>query len=105
LAQEREYAARAFGPSPAAAPSSRHLLIRSLNEPRGEASTLGGDGSASICGTVGTSIFGGGGGAGGGGLNCDAPGGRNCADAISPAPSVKAITHIKIVKRFMDMMS
>jgi hypothetical protein len=35
LAQEREYASRSLGPSPAAAASSRHLVIRSLKEGRG----------------------------------------------------------------------
>src|SRR6267142_1489015 len=70
------------GGSPAAAASSRQLLIRSPKEPRPDGSTVGCDGGASICGTTGTSIFGGGGGGSGGGLNCDAPGGRICADAV-----------------------
>jgi hypothetical protein len=55
------------------------LLTRSLNEPRPDGATAGCDGGASICGTTGTSIFGGGNGASGGGLNCDAPGGSICA--------------------------
>jgi hypothetical protein len=66
------------------------VLIRSLKEPRPDGRTVGCDGGASICGTTGTSIFGGGNGAGGGGLNCDAPGGRICADATSAAASGKA---------------
>jgi hypothetical protein len=77
LAQDREYAERALGPSPAAAPSSRHLLIRSLKEARGASPTFGADGR-SICGTTGTSILGDGGGGGGGGLNCEPPGGIIC---------------------------
>jgi hypothetical protein len=82
LAQLREYAARSPGPSPAAAASSRQLLIRSPKELRPDGWTVGCDGGASSCGTTGTSIFGGGGGGGGGGLNCDAPGGSICADAV-----------------------
>src|ERR1700733_7980620 len=82
LAQLREYAARSPGPSPAAAPSSRQVLIRSPKEPRSDGWTVGCEGGASICGTTGTSIFGGGGGGSGGGLNCDAPGGSICADAV-----------------------
>jgi hypothetical protein len=65
------------------------LLIRSLKVPRTEGWTVGCDGGASICGTTGTSIFGGGNGGGGGGLNCDAPGGSICADATFPATSGK----------------
>jgi hypothetical protein len=56
-------------------------LIRSPKEPRSDGATVGCDGGASICGTTGTSIFGGGGGGSGGGLNCDAPGGSICAEA------------------------
>jgi hypothetical protein len=89
LAQLREYAARSPGGSPAAAPSSRQVLIRSLKEPRPDGWTIGCDGGASICGTTGTSIFGGGNGGGGGGLNCDAPGCSICADATFAATSGK----------------
>jgi hypothetical protein len=78
----REYAARSFGPSPDAAPSARQVLIRSLKDPRPDGWTAGCDGGASICGTTGTSIFGGGNGGSGGGLNCDAPGGSICAEAV-----------------------
>ena len=49
---------------------------------------------------AGTSIFGGGGGAGGGGLNCELPGGRNCANAL-PALSAKMTTPQYIKDRVM----
>ena len=67
------------------------MLMRSLNEPRGETAIEGCDGGASICGIAGTSIFGGGSGAGSGGLNCEPPGGINCcAEAVPGASSTKA---------------
>jgi hypothetical protein len=104
LAQLREYAARSPGASPAAAPSSRQLLIRSPNEPRSDGWTVGCDGGASICGITGTSIFGGGGGGNGGGLNCDAPGGSICAEAVftttramRTAAVQRAIVDIRII--------
>jgi hypothetical protein len=66
-------------------------MIRSLNEPRGEAATWGCDGGASNCGIAGTSILGGGSGGGGGGLNCEPPGGMNCcAEAAQGASSTEA---------------
>jgi hypothetical protein len=83
------------------------VLIRSLKEPRPDGWTVGCDGGASICGTTGTSIFGGGNGAGGGGLNCDAPGGRICADAMFPATRGKAAQtqNVTIDIRLMSGMS
>jgi len=83
-------------------------LIRSPKELRSDGWTVGCDGGASICGTTGTSIFGGGGGGSGGGLNCDAPGGSICAEAVftttraaitAPAKSVSIDLHV------MDDMS
>jgi hypothetical protein len=78
LAQEREYAARALGPSPLAAASSRHVVIRSPKE---------------------------GCGAGSGGLNSDPPGGITCANAAFAATSAAIIVQIKIDDRFIEDMS
>jgi hypothetical protein len=104
LAQEREYAARSFGPSPAAAASSRQVLILSLKEGRGAGAEFCRIG-ASICGTTGTAILGGGGGAGGGGLNGEPPGGIVCVDAPLAATSTATITPNRIENRFMAKMS
>ena len=104
LAQEREYAARSFGPRPAAAPSSRQVLIRSLKEGRGAGAKVWRSG-ASICGTTGGSILGGGSGGGGGGLNWDAPGGSICAEAASPKASAATTAQIRIDNRFMEDIS
>jgi hypothetical protein len=84
------------------------VLIRSLNEPRPDGSTVGCDGGASICGTTGTSIFGGGKGGGGGGLNCDAPGGSICAEAgftTTRAAITVPMQSVTIDFRFIDDMS
>jgi hypothetical protein len=82
-------------------------LIRSPKEPRPDGWTAGCDGGASICGTTGTSILGGGNAAGGGGLNCDAPGGSNCADTTFPVTSGKAMQtqNVTIDIRLMSGMS
>jgi len=100
LAQERENAARSFGPSPEAAPSSRQVLIRSLKEGRGVDVKFR-VGGASICGTTGASILGDGGGAGGSGLNWEDPGGRICAEAIPPNASTATTVQIMIDECFM----
>ena len=79
--------------------------MRSPNEPRCEPWTCGSGSGASIFGIAGTSILGGGGGAGGGGLNCDPPGGMNCAEAVLAATSAHRTAPIRIDDRFIDRMS
>ncbi len=79
--------------------------MRSPNEPRCKPWTCGTGSGASICGIAGTSILGGGGGGGTGGLNCEPPGGMNCAEAVVTAISAHSTAPIKIDDLFIDPMS
>jgi hypothetical protein len=92
-----------LGLRPAAAPSCKQVVIRSLKEPR-EDRACGCRGISSIFGTTGTSIFGDGGGAGGGGLKGDDPGGIIiCAQATSPANAVTTVQTNRAVINFRAM--
>jgi hypothetical protein len=82
--------------------------MRSPKELRSDGDTVGCDGGASICGTTGTSIFGGGKGGSGGGLNCDAPGGSICAEAVFTTTRATITAPMQsgtIDFRFIDDMS
>ena len=78
--------------------------MRSPNEGRGAGAKdwLVG---ASICGITGASIFGGGGGGGNGGLNCDPPGGMNCAEAAFANTSAAKTAEMMTDPGFMADMS
>jgi len=79
--------------------------MRSPNEPRCNPWTFGTGSVASIFGIAGTSIFGGGGGGGSGGLNCEPPGGMDCANAVFTAISAHSTAATGIDDLFIEPMS
>ena len=88
FAHALEYAARSFGPRPAAMPSSRHSWMRRLNDFCRTRGVFRCDvGVSPICGIFGIAMLGGGGGGGGGGRKFGSGAVGSCASAGSAPES------------------